>query len=583
MSSYNHFGCSWCGGPFNGGNCPGCSSVGSGNEFVYDPNPYSYDETPNFFNQPPEHQYETYSCELCGDSPHYGFDCQTRTPLVYEQDPVIAKEHVVISVLDDEETLILEEESRSKMLDKQNDPISIEKKIKVSPIDYLKLNKIKEDFEKCFVTQKKLPTEQAFWLKHLSLSLRHIHLLESKILVNFLRTDNDQLLNQIMSQEIVHIIVNSVDILDVKNSCVNDCRMFKLNIEPISPRLKNNMDAHEVYIKKTIEYADILCGFVKRARIHEKLVAVTPINKDKRVRFIEPVTSSSNIPKQTDSFQTKDSNKPLLTSTRVKPTTSASGSKPSCNIKNNRITQPPHRNQKNKVEDHPRKVKSSLNKTNFVSEPISNARVKHFVVQIDLWYLDSKCSKHMTWNRSQLMNFVSKFLRTVRFENDEVAKIMGYGDYQQGNVIISRVYYVEGLRRNLFSVRQFYDTDLKVEFQKNTCFIRNLEGVDLLLGSQDTNVYTISLDDMLKTSPICLLSKASETKSWLRHRRLSHLNFDTLNKLAKDGLARGILKLKFQKGHLCSACALGKSKKSSHQPKAEDTNQKKLYLLQMNL
>ncbi|GJV11907.1 hypothetical protein Tco_1353448 [Tanacetum coccineum] len=87
MSSYNHFGCSWCGGPFNGGNCPGCSSVGSGNEFVYDPNPYSYNETPNFFNQPPQHQYETYSCELCGDSPHYGFDCQTRPPLVYEQDP----------------------------------------------------------------------------------------------------------------------------------------------------------------------------------------------------------------------------------------------------------------------------------------------------------------------------------------------------------------------------------------------------------------------------------------------------------------------------------------------------------------
>ncbi|GJT39493.1 hypothetical protein Tco_0939358 [Tanacetum coccineum] len=87
MSSYNHFGCLWCEGPFNGGNCPGCSSVGSRNDFVYDPNPYSYNETPDFFNQPPQHQYETYSYELCGDSPHYGFDCQTRTPLVYEQDP----------------------------------------------------------------------------------------------------------------------------------------------------------------------------------------------------------------------------------------------------------------------------------------------------------------------------------------------------------------------------------------------------------------------------------------------------------------------------------------------------------------
>nr|GEX57835.1 retrovirus-related Pol polyprotein from transposon TNT 1-94 [Tanacetum cinerariifolium] len=72
---------------FNGGNCPGCSNVGSENEFVYDPNPYSYNETPNFFNQLRQHQYETYSCELYGDSPHYGFDCQTRTLLVYEQEP----------------------------------------------------------------------------------------------------------------------------------------------------------------------------------------------------------------------------------------------------------------------------------------------------------------------------------------------------------------------------------------------------------------------------------------------------------------------------------------------------------------
>ncbi|GKB56229.1 retrovirus-related pol polyprotein from transposon TNT 1-94 [Tanacetum coccineum] len=148
---------------------------------------------------------------------------------------------------------------------------------------------------------------------------------------------------------------------------------------------------------------------------------------------------------------------------------------------------------------------------------------------------------------------------TVRFGNDHIARIMGYGDYQLGNVTISRVYY------------------------KNTCFIRNLEGVDLLSGSQDTNLYTISLDDMLKTSLICLISKASKTKSWLWHRRLSHLNFGTLNKLAKDGLARGIPRLKFHKDHLCSACALGKSKKSSHQPKAEDTNEEKLYLLHMDL
>ncbi|GKD64594.1 retrovirus-related pol polyprotein from transposon TNT 1-94 [Tanacetum coccineum] len=172
----------------------------------------------------------------------------------------------------------------------------------------------------------------------------------------------------------------------------------------------------------------------------------------------------------------------------------------------------------------------------------------------------------------------SSLVMTVRFGNDHIARIMGYGDYQLGNVTISRVYYVEGLGHNLFSVGQFCDADLEVAFWKNTCFIHNLEGVDLLSGSRDTNLYTISLDDMLKTSLICLLSKASKTKSWLWHRQLSHLNFGTLNKLAKDGLARGIPRLKFQKDHLCSACALGKSKKSSHQPKAKTLTKRNLNL-----
>ncbi|GKA89657.1 retrovirus-related pol polyprotein from transposon TNT 1-94 [Tanacetum coccineum] len=110
--------------------------------------------------------------------------------------------------------------------------------------------------------------------------------------------------------------------------------------------------------------------------------------------------------------------------------------------------------------------------------------------------------------------------------NDHVAKIMGYGDYQIGNVTISRVYYVEGLGHNLFSVRQFCDSNLEVAFRQHTCFIRNLEGVDLLTGSRGNNLYTLSLGDMMASSPICLLSKASKTKSWLWHRRLSHLNFD---------------------------------------------------------
>ncbi|GJT88453.1 retrovirus-related pol polyprotein from transposon TNT 1-94 [Tanacetum coccineum] len=87
---------------------------------------------------------------------------------------------------------------------------------------------------------------------------------------------------------------------------------------------------------------------------------------------------------------------------------------------------------------------------------------------------------------------------------------------------------------------------------------------------------------MMSSSPICLLSKASKTKSWLWHRRLSHLNFGAINHLARHGLVRGLPKLKFEKDHLCSACALGKSSKKPHKPKSEDTNQEKLYLLHMD-
>ncbi|GKD85804.1 retrovirus-related pol polyprotein from transposon TNT 1-94 [Tanacetum coccineum] len=155
--------------------------------------------------------------------------------------------------------------------------------------------------------------------------------------------------------------------------------------------------------------------------------------------------------------------------------------------------------------------------------------------------------------------------------------------HQLRNMKISRVYYVEGLGHNLLFVGQFCDSDLEVAFRKHTCYVRNLDGADLLSKSRDTNLYTISLDDMLKSSPICLLSKASKNKSWLWHRRLSHLNFDTLNQLAKHGLVRGLPNLKFKKDHLCSVCSLRKSKNYSHKPKADDTNQEKLYLLHMDL
>ncbi|GKA57690.1 integrase, catalytic region, zinc finger, CCHC-type containing protein [Tanacetum coccineum] len=133
---------------------------------------------------------------------------------------------------------------------------------------------------------------------------------------------------------------------------------------------------------------------------------------------------------------------------------------------------------------------------------------------------------------------MKKFTRTVRFGNDYFGAIMGYGDYVIGDNMISRVYYVEGLGHHLFFVRLFCDSDLEVAFKKHSCYVQDTDGVELIKGSSVSNLYTISVEDMMKSSPICLLSKASKNKSWLWHRRLNHLNFGTINDLARKDLVK---------------------------------------------
>ncbi|GJZ89532.1 retrovirus-related pol polyprotein from transposon TNT 1-94 [Tanacetum coccineum] len=315
---------------------------------------------------------------------------------------VIAKEHAVISVIDDEETLILEEQSRSKMLDKQNDPNSIEKKIKISPIEYSKLNQIKEDFGKCFVTKKELSTEQALSLKH-------------------------------------------------------------------------------SYISETL------------------VMSHTPVRIKARSELTKGLGSQG---KDTVIRKLKD---------RIK---SLSG--------------------KDSVET----VKKDIDEIETI-----NIELEH---------------------STDIAKITRKKLKRDKNGHGNGKSTQKMGKYQQWLTKVNKVAFLE----------------------KHLPYME-LEGVDLHLGSQATQIwYTISLDDMLKTSPICLYQKHQRLRAVMAMQTvpfISHLNFGTFNKLTKDGLARGIPKLKFQKDHLCSVHSLGKRNKSSHQPKAEDTNQEKLYLLHMYL
>ncbi|GKA60543.1 retrovirus-related pol polyprotein from transposon TNT 1-94 [Tanacetum coccineum] len=330
-----------------------------------------------------------------------------------------------------------------------------------------------------------------------------------------------------------------------------DLEMIKIDMEPITPKLLNKKTAHSAYIKHTQEEAAVLRDLVDHVRANypldhslesacrytkliqelltnisktcpsinnsgEQLVATTPKNKNKRVRFIEPVTSSGNTITKQPLHQTYSKRKVWKPTGKVftnigyiwRPTgqtfTIVGNACPLTRITTT-VEVPLRKLTALENETHKpvvTMVYSRKPRKSQTNVPVSKSK-----------YLDSSCSKHMTGDRSQLTNFVNKFLGTVKFGNDHMAKIMGYGDYQIGNVTISRVYYVEGLGHNLFSVGQFCDSNLEVAFRQHTCFIRNLEGVDLLTGSRGNNLYTLSLGDMMASSPICLLSKASKTKS----------------------------------------------------------------------
>ncbi|GKB43330.1 retrovirus-related pol polyprotein from transposon TNT 1-94, partial [Tanacetum coccineum] len=369
--------------------------------------------------------------------------------------------------------------------------------------------------------------------------------------------------------------------------------MFKIATEPLAPKLFKNKDAHIDYIQHSRKHADILQEIVEDARalrtldcnldsackyaqriqkvlvyvhdscpclttLRERLIAVTPMNKDNQVRPIEPVTSLKhsaklvvvtprNKDKQvyiTQAPESKDSNPPLLHSTGVICSASACESKPLGNAKKYKISV-----KKKQMWKPTGKVFTEIGlkwkpagrifTIVYSRRPkASNSVGSHSKSKIIASRISNQTEPTQT-EESSVSNVPSSSLVNCSHPNCHlIAKIMGYGDYHIGNVTISRVYYVEGLGHNLFSVGQFCDSDLEVAFRKHTYFVHNLEGVDLISGSKGTNLYTLIDSDIMKSSPICLLSKASKTKSCKKH---------------------------------------------SFKPKSDDRNQENMYLLHMDL
>ncbi|GJW25185.1 integrase, catalytic region, zinc finger, CCHC-type containing protein [Tanacetum coccineum] len=281
---------------------------------------------------------------------------------------------------------------------------------------------------------------------------------------------------------------------------------------------------------------------VLKAQLQDKNISISELKKliaKLKGKSVETKFEKSSVIRQQNAFKCQKQ------SILVIPTISVSRPQLKRNPLEDRVLHNNSQGKKQEVEDRHRIFKFTNNKTS-VTACNDNLNVKttnvKFVclIEIILFIVDSRCSKHMMGNLKLLSNFVEKLLGTVKFRNAQIAPILGYGDLVQGNVTIKRVYYVEGLNHNLFSFGQFCDADLKVAFWKSTCYIHDLKGNDLLTGSCGTYLYSINLQDTSTPNPICLMAKASSSKAWLWHRHLSRLNFDTINLFSKYDIKKGM-------------------------------------------
>nr|GFA99320.1 hypothetical protein [Tanacetum cinerariifolium] len=246
-----------------------------------------------------------------------------------------------------------------------------------------------------------------------------------------------------------------------------------------------------------------------------------------------------------------------------KPVTSNSVSKPpvSKGVNNAKVIAPGmFRISLDKVFREAKKVHNTVSASSR-TKPITVSQPS-VITKKDMNSNSNGCSKHMTGNLKLLINFVWKFMGTVRFENDHVAAILGFGDLQWGNILITRVYFVEGLGHDLFSVGQFCDLDLEVAFRRNACFVRNLEGVDLLKGDRSTNLITILLQ-----SPVIIIrtDNGTEFKNQVLKvyfesvgitHQMSSVRSPQQNSIVKrrnwtNDLVAGLPKFKYHKEHLC--------------------------------
>ncbi|KAJ9547221.1 hypothetical protein OSB04_019764 [Centaurea solstitialis] len=182
-----------------------------------------------------------------------------------------------------------------------------------------------------------------------------------------------------------------------------------------------------------------------------------------------------------------------------------------------------------------------------------------------IWYLDSGCSRHMTGSKSVLSNYREERGPAVTFGGNGKGQTRGYGTLTNGVTTFKRVAYVEGLMHNLLSISQLCDKNHKVSFSKKKCKVKNRRKEVILTGVRQADIYIINMNT--STDNFCFVSRASTDTNWLWHKRLSHLNFKTLNQRCINNLVVGLPNFRYTKVSLCSACEKGKQTRASFKSK----------------
>ncbi|KAJ9542631.1 hypothetical protein OSB04_029137 [Centaurea solstitialis] len=198
-----------------------------------------------------------------------------------------------------------------------------------------------------------------------------------------------------------------------------------------------------------------------------------------------------------------------------------------------------------------------------------------------IWYLDSGCSRHMTGSKSVLSKYREERGPAVTFGGNGKGQTRGYGTLTNGVTTFKRVAYVEGLMHNLLSISQLCDKNHKVSFSKKKCKVKNRRKEVILTGVRHADIYIINMNT--STDNFCFVSRASSDTNWLWHKRLSHLNFKTINQLCINNLVVGLPDFRYTKVSLCSACEKGKQTRDSFKSKQISSISSPLHLLHMDL